>query len=103
MYLFALMEQRVAKTVAEAIEALGGTKAVADLLGRRPQAVSNWRSQGFPANSYLALTKALKKAGWTAPASLWGMKDADAAEGDVRPSEPQPPTAGGTPTKRKAA
>lgn len=66
---------REAESVAEAIKALGGTKAVADLLGRKPQAVSNWRNTGFPANTYLVLKDALEKINWTAPPSLWGMAE----------------------------
>lgn len=62
-------------TTVDIIEALGGNKAVAAILGADPKAVSNWRYFGiFPANTYVALKRALKKAGYSAPDELWAMK-----------------------------
>lgn len=66
------------------LDELGGTTAVARLLGRKVTAVSNWRRfDAFPANTYLALNAALRTKGKTAPASLWGMTEPS----DPRPSE----------------
>jgi len=62
-------------TTAEVVDALGGYLAVAEITQSKPKAASNWpRFDTFPANTYLALTKALLAKGKTAPASLWGMK-----------------------------
>lgn len=65
-------------TTSEVMDELGGNPVVARLTGSTPKAVSNWRSaETFPANTYVALTSALKAKGKTAPASLWGMKAAN--------------------------
>ena len=64
-------------TTREVTAALGGTKAVANLTGRKYSAASNWllESKGqFPPNTFVALNAALAKIGKSAPASLWGMK-----------------------------
>ena len=61
-------------TADEVVKALGGTKAVADLLGRTDPAVSNWRKAGqFPAHTYLLIKDRLEKIGHFAPDSLWAM------------------------------
>lgn len=62
-------------TTSDVIEALGGNPAVAELTGSTPKAVWNWRGfETFPANTYVAMTQALRTKGKSAPASLWGMK-----------------------------
>lgn len=62
------------RTADEVIEALGGTKAVADLLGRTDPAVSNWRKAGqFPAHTYILIKGKLEGIGCSAPDSLWAM------------------------------
>ena len=59
------------------MEALGGTDAVAKLTGRKYSAAFNWRSfDTFPPDTFLVLTRALERAGHTAPPSLWRMVDA---------------------------
>ncbi len=62
-------------TTTEVIKALGGNKAVEELVGARyPQQVSNWRSAGtFPPHVYFVMTEALKAKGLYAPAALWRM------------------------------
>mgnify|MGYP003439481101 FL=1 len=68
-------------TTSEVMDALGGNGAVAELTGSSIKAVWNWRGfETFPSNTYVAMTIALRAAGKTAPASLWGMK---------LPAEPQ--------------
>jgi DNA-binding transcriptional regulator YdaS (Cro superfamily) len=53
------------------IDRLGGTNAVAQMVGVVPAAVSNWRKRGkFPAHTYVQIGKALEI---TPPAYLWGM------------------------------
>ena len=47
-----------------AIDALGGNKAVADLLGIGSSAVSNWRARGaFPPRLFIRLSAAANKCG----------------------------------------
>ena len=59
-------------TADEVIDALGGTAAVAGLTGRGVTAVCNWRVEDrFPANTYLVMTKALRRERLGAPAELW--------------------------------
>jgi hypothetical protein len=65
-------------TTDEVIDALGGNIPVAALTSATNKAVSNWRSYGtFPANTYVALTRALRAAKKTAPDSLWRMKSSE--------------------------
>lgn len=62
-------------TTAEVMNVLGGNGPVARLTSSTPKAVSNWRGfETFPANTYVAMTGALKAQGYEAPDSLWGMK-----------------------------
>ncbi len=73
------MNQRahILTTTREVTAALGGTKAVAHLTGRKYSAAANWvqdRNPQFPANTYVVMSDALAVIGKSAPASLWGMK-----------------------------
>lgn len=57
------------------IDVLGGNQAVAQLNETTGKVVSHWRSTGkFPAHSYVAIHKRLKKMGFTAPDKLWPMR-----------------------------
>jgi hypothetical protein len=68
-------------TATEVFEALGGNSAVGTLTKSKPSAVSMWkRAGGFPSNTYVVMTEALRAAGKTAPDSLWGMKAASESE-----------------------
>lgn len=68
-------------TFDEVMDALGGNGPVGDLVGAKASTVSMWRkAQSFPANTYLAMTEAMKARGVSAPASLWGMKMPDEQE-----------------------
>lgn len=70
------MRLRHLHTSTEIIDALGGTQAVADLLGAKYTAVFNWRTFGaLPANTYVTLLGALEKNGCTASPRLWGMRE----------------------------
>lgn len=55
----------VAMTEDEIFDELGGTKAVANLLGCRQNAVSNWRKRGLPAWARLKLTQICEERGIT--------------------------------------
>jgi hypothetical protein len=69
------------RSASEVIDALGGTTATAQLIGRKPQHVSNWRASGrLPAFTFLLLTAELENLGMTAPPSLWGIRDPSISE-----------------------
>ena len=58
------------------IDALGGTGATTKLTNRKnPTVVSNWRKRGIPRDveTYLAVTIELKRLGFKASPSVWGM------------------------------
>jgi hypothetical protein len=76
-------------TATQAIDALGGTMAVSRLTGRRPQNVTNWRTDGkMPAATFLKMTRALSERGIIAPASLWGIEEPEVRlVPDAKPSE----------------
>lgn len=62
------------RTTAEVIEALGGVAAVALLTGRKYSAAFNWKGfVKFPSDTFVVMQAALERAGFRAPASLWGM------------------------------
>jgi hypothetical protein len=69
------------RTVKAVVDALGGNTAVITLTGGSYlSAVSNWKKRGtFPASTHYVLTKALEKHSLQAPASLWGMREAENA------------------------
>jgi DNA-binding transcriptional regulator YdaS (Cro superfamily) len=52
---------RKVNSAAEAIDVLGGTAAVARLLGVRDNVVSNWKVRGVPPARHLQLGSALKR------------------------------------------
>lgn len=63
-------------TTSAVVTALGGFQAVADLTGRKYNAVWNWaQAQNFPPNTYLVMTEELQRLGKSAPASLWKMTE----------------------------
>ena len=73
------MDEVLTTTVA-VIDALGGTKTVAQLTGREYGAAHNWKSfETFPPDTFLVMTKELEQRGKSAPASLWRMVPAQAA------------------------
>ena len=64
-------------TTREVIDALGGNRAVAEITGCTPKAVSNWRKQTrFPAHTYIAISEALRRGGLTVAPKLWPMSQA---------------------------
>ena len=64
------------QTADDVIDALGGTSATSRLTGASIQAVSNWRATGrLPANTFIILSKALKRIDARASPSLWGIME----------------------------
>lgn len=61
---------------AEAVfDALGGISGVAEILGAKRTAVTNWKMAGsFPARTYSAFYHALRERNCIAPADLWRMR-----------------------------
>ena len=57
---------------AEIIDALGGTKKVAEMLGVGASAISNYRRDGFPASKHYALAKACEASGLAIDERVFG-------------------------------
>jgi hypothetical protein len=63
-------------TADEVIDALGGTFAVTRLLELSShKAVSNWRTRGLPARTFLRLSEELDTRGFEASPTLWGIEE----------------------------
>lgn len=66
----------ILNTADAVIDALGRTSEVARLSGRPMQAVSNWRRAGrIPSELILIHRAELRRRGFDAPASIWGVVD----------------------------
>ena len=63
---------------AEIIDALGGTKKVAEMLGVGASAISNYRRDGFPAAKHYALAKACEASGLSIDDRVFGGPPASA-------------------------
>lgn len=62
------------QTTTDVLDALGGSAAVAEMMGLANNAVSNWKKrETFPPKTHLVLMRELKARGLNAPDSLWGM------------------------------
>ena len=61
-------------TAASIIDALGGPHAVGRMLGLDIRVVSNWKTRGFPPDTYVALSRRLRARHMAAPPELWGMR-----------------------------
>lgn len=62
------------KTAEAVVETLGGDERVAKMVGTTPKAVGNWRNFGwFPADTYYAMQRALKRRRCSAGPELWRM------------------------------
>ena len=57
-----------------AIDALGGTSAVAALFGVDPRVVSNWRVRGLPATHHSVLAPRLAHLGWDVSPVMFGQR-----------------------------
>ncbi|MET3482356.1 hypothetical protein [Methylobacterium sp. 1973] len=66
------------RTTDAVIDLLGGNGPTGEIVGAKPKTVSNWREAArgrFPADTFLALNRALERRGRAASPSLWGMVD----------------------------
>jgi hypothetical protein len=69
---------RILQTVDQVIDACGGTFKCAELTGRTPAAVSNWRAEKEMApKTILIIRKHLAEQQLAAPSKLWGIPDPD--------------------------
>lgn len=69
------MRSQTLTNTSDAINALGGTKAVSELVGLSQQAVSNWRRQPrFPPSRVWIMRTELERRGYDVPLSLWGVQ-----------------------------
>ena len=64
------------KTASDVIDRLGGTVAVAELLGVESRVVSNWRVRGIPPEWFNAMDGLLRAKGLHAPPALWRQREA---------------------------
>jgi hypothetical protein len=65
------------RTVDQVVEVLGGLDGICELgFADNTKQAWHWvgRAQQFPANTYVAMTRALRRRGYEAPARLWAMK-----------------------------
>ncbi len=70
------MDTRNLITTEQVMHALGGTRAVATLTGRKYSAAFHWlKFECFPSNTFLIMKGALEERGLDAPASLWRMTE----------------------------
>jgi hypothetical protein len=70
------MNSSLIKTATDVIDRLGGTVAVAKLMGTDPRAVSNWRVRGLPPETFHAMDGLLRAKGLHAPPALWRQREA---------------------------
>jgi len=64
------------ETASDAIDALGGTGAVAKLLQTTYGAVYQWRTRGLPRDTYIVLQHALTAKGLKVSPALWRLRGA---------------------------
>ena len=62
-------------TAKAVIEELGGIHAVASIVGAKYRTAWRWIQDGFPADTYVAISSVLRERGCTAPPSLWDMRE----------------------------
>lgn len=64
------------RTAKDVVEALGGLTAVCELTGANTKQAWNWigRAETFPSNTYVVMTRALRRRQAQAPAWLWNMR-----------------------------
>lgn len=67
------------RTAKDVVETLGGLSAVCELTGANLKQAWNWvgRAEAFPSNTYVVMTRALRRRNATAPAWLWSMRGVD--------------------------
>ena len=62
-------------SVSELITALGGVSKVAALVGLRPSAVSNWKTEGFvPSRHFFEFTEELERRGFEVDPRVFGFR-----------------------------
>lgn len=70
------MDQELLTTIDSVFEKLGGNSGLEALTGSKPSTVSMWKKSGkFPTKYCDLMIDELHERGFTAPKSLWGMKE----------------------------
>ena len=82
-----------------AIDALGGSTAVAHLFGLDERVVSNWRRRGLPPDTYAAMAPILAELERDAPAVMWKQRMV-LRKRVVRPPRPKPANGNGKKRQR---
>ena len=82
------MDKQIKQFAVMAIYALGGSSAVAEILGIDERVVSNWPERGLPPDTYAALAPLLTKLGREAPPVMWRQRMA-LHKRVVRPPRPK--------------
>lgn len=68
------------RTAEQVIDRLGGLNRIADMTATDLKSAYNWPRFGvFPSSTYVVMIRALNRRGYTAPASLWRMREKRAA------------------------
>lgn len=63
------------RTAQQVIDRLGGLNRIAEMTATDLKSAYNWpRFEAFPSSTYVVMNRALNRRGYTAPASLWGMR-----------------------------
>ena len=64
------------RTTEQVIDALGGPEKLCEVTEANPKQAWHWygRADQFPCNTYVAITRALRRRGYRAPDHLWPMK-----------------------------
>ena len=83
-----------------AIDALGGSTAVAELFGFDERVVSNWRRRGLPPHTHDALPPLLRELGIDTPPLMW-RQHMIIRQRVTRPPRPKPNGNGDSPPRRR--
>jgi UDP-N-acetyl-D-mannosaminuronic acid transferase (WecB/TagA/CpsF family) len=69
------------RTKQQVVAVLGGLDGVCQITEANLKQAWHWigRAEQFPANTYVAMQRALNRRGYEAPARLWNMKGLDKA------------------------
>ena len=71
------MSDKSLQSADDVFAALGGLPGVMDLTKSKYKTVHQWKASGsFPSNTYVLMTTEIGRLGYTAPASLWDMREA---------------------------
>ena len=85
---------------AMAIDKLGGSTEVAELLGLDERVVSNWKRRGLPPDTYDAMVPLLRELGVPTPPTMWRQRML-LRKRVTRPPRPKPTNGNGNRKTRR--